>query len=255
MGLVLGLFLVSNGKINVMVNYFLCSDTMMPFEYSIKMTKMFLKPLCKDTLFNVIFSSSKEDSVYDILLTGEFSLKGFTDIDIGYSISTKGGFFIEKKVVGKKLNEVRKNLKESIYEAITSLWIQSFPDSAMVYIDNVKYGCTPLYVAHIPKGVHSIKISKPLYSERDTVLNVLGLDTLVVRLERKKEKEAWIVLSSLPYVEILVDGRLFFVSTDNSAFKISPGMHEIIIRHPIYGEKKIIKEVKGGERIYVDIFE
>jgi len=257
MNLVLALLLLSESRINVAVKHFSCQDPSFPPEYGEKMTKMFFKNLMQDSLLNIQFVSSEKGSIFDILVTGEFVLREFTDIDVRYTISTSKGYLIEKKLQKAKLDEIRKSLKEALYGVLTSLWIQSFPGMAEVYMEEVKKGDTPLHIKYIPKGSYSIKIKKEGYPPRDTILNLVKPETLIVALHTHEDEEgtAWIVVSSLPYIEVYVDGALYSISTGNSMFEISPGKHEIMLKHPVYGEKNFSVNLKKGEKLYVNIFD
>jgi hypothetical protein len=112
---------------------------------------------------------------------------------------------------------------------------------AVVAIDGVEKGETPLTAMSLLAGSHEIVLSNP---------NVVGVirDRIQIRAgETIQRKYSFRDSGSLrilvrPWADVHVDGR-YAGQTPLGALRVPPGTHTILLRHPELGEKTAIVEV------------
>lgn len=241
----------------VVVIYFNCLNPDLPASICEEMTKMFFKPLQEDSLFSIKFVN-EEESVYDVLVTGDFKVHNFTDISLNYFISTKSGFSKEVRVPEGKLRPITDSIKNSLYNVLSSLFIRTHPDSSQVLFNENVRGITPLLIRNIPKGNYRLRVEKEEYLPKDTVVSLVDkVDTLLLPLESKskiKPNYATIVILLLPPCEIYLNDKFYGVSTYNSKLLVAPGKHKILLRNPIYGERTFHLNLEEKEVIHIGLF-
>jgi hypothetical protein len=112
---------------------------------------------------------------------------------------------------------------------------------AVVTVDGVEKGETPLTEMSLPAGSHEIMLSNP---------NVVGVihDRIQIRAgETLHRKYSFRDSGSLrilvrPWADVHVDGR-YAGQAPLGALRVPPGTHRIVLRHPQLGEKTAIVEV------------
>jgi hypothetical protein len=112
---------------------------------------------------------------------------------------------------------------------------------AVVAVDGVEKGQTPLTEMSLPAGSHEIVLSNP------KVVGVIR-DRIELRAGQKiQRKYSFRDSGSLrilvrPWADIQVDGR-YAGQTPLGALRVPPGMHTVVLRHPELGEKTATVEV------------
>jgi hypothetical protein len=112
---------------------------------------------------------------------------------------------------------------------------------AVVAVDGVEKGETPLTAMSLPAGSHEIVLSNP------NVVGVIRERILIRAGETIQRRYSFRDSGSLrilvrPWADVHVDGR-YAGQTPLGALRVPPGTHSIVLRHPQLGEKTALVEV------------
>jgi hypothetical protein len=112
---------------------------------------------------------------------------------------------------------------------------------AVVAVDGVEKGETPLTEMSLPAGSHEIVLSNPnvVGVIRDRI-QVPGGQTIQRKYSFRDSGSLRILVR--PWADVHVDGR-YAGQTPLGALRVPPGTHTILLRHPELGEKTAIVEV------------
>jgi hypothetical protein len=104
----------------------------------------------------------------------------------------------------------------------------------------------------LPAGRHDLQLTNDALgiSERRTV-QVSGGATATIRVE---VPSAPLSINALPWAQAWVDGKLVG-ETPIGNHKVSVGTHEVVFRHPEFGERRqtVTVSLKGPARVSVDM--
>jgi len=112
--------------------------------------------------------------------------------------------------------------------ATATVNIKSKPDDAVVVIDDVMKGRTPLTVENITAGEHVIVLKKDGYFMKKATVSVAADTTVDLTFELIKPLER-IIQSTPPGAEVLIDGKAAGI-TPCTVGKLKPGEHVITLR-------------------------
>jgi formylglycine-generating enzyme required for sulfatase activity len=135
------------------------------------------------------------------------------------------------------------------------LSVRSVPENgAMVLLDGVEVGETPLNDLEVAAGIHTLRIEAPRYQSVQQDLEIQGM-AIAQSLELTMSP-AWAevaVSSTPPGAEILVDGEL--LASTPSTVEILQGPHELTLSLP--GHKSWTKhlEIRANEPLELDTVE
>ena len=129
--------------------------------------------------------------------------------------------------------------------------IDSVPGGATVHLDNLPLALctTPCRVALTP-GRHALKFDHEGYRSRISDLEVPGLSSVFIVLERREGNV--LVKSTPPGARIFVDGKEWESATPAN-LKLPEGVHKIIVRRDGFPEETHEVRVRDGALATLDV--
>ncbi len=247
-------------KISIGVSYFACNDITHDSTYAKRMTKMFFRPIGKDTTFDIIFGNGSDDK-NQLMFTGDFSIKDLTLFTLHYTFKTITGYVHDTVLDRVRLKDIREALAAEIRNVLFKVNIKTYPDNAILIID--KDSVLSPYKHFLLRGKYRIKVLKPGYQDMDTVIDVnknkdftLILSKIHSSFRNTKEgnfsKDSAFISIRFPYEgELYIKGK-FFTLLRNGVFESIPvGNYDISIYNVLYGERDYKIKVKRGDTVYV----
>lgn len=138
-------------------------------------------------------------------------------------------------------------------DQVGTLVFESNPESAIVLLDQVLVGSTPLTLKGVPAGSHDITIKKDGYDDYSATIDVRASESLVVDASLASAIGKLIVLVE-PWGSIYIDGKLYKLETDiEYTTDLVAGTHVVTATHPTLGSVSQQVSLNGGERVRVTL--
>lgn len=130
--------------------------------------------------------------------------------------------------------------------------ITSVPSGATVYIDNVKFGTTPLSDFY-PSGKYPIRIENDWYVTYDDFIDIKAPQT--PKEFTLREDFGSLTVTSAPQsgLDIYVNGQLFKYKTPHTFNRLKPGIYRIKARSQYYKTAEQSIEIKRGADQKIDL--
>lgn len=138
-------------------------------------------------------------------------------------------------------------------DQVGTLVFASDPESAIVLLDDVLVGSTPLTLKGVPVGNHEITIKKEGFDDYSATIDVRPDESLVVNASLASAVGKLIVLVE-PWGSIYIDGKLYKLETDiEYTTDLVAGTHVVTATHPTLGSVSQQVTLNGGERVRVTL--
>lgn len=142
------------------------------------------------------------------------------------------------KTSSVKLEKDTENLDEKLTASSSQFMIYSTPDSAMIYIDDIFKGITPLVVDETIFGKHKVRVSLPGYQEQEKIMDFDDEEELVFDMTLKLFNVS--IDSDPTGANIFIDDEI--VSVTPWSGKLQGGVHNV--RLALEGHKMIKTELE-----------
>jgi hypothetical protein len=126
------------------------------------------------------------------------------------------------------------------------LTVMSDPPGAEIYLDGNFFGNTPRSLGSVTEGIHELELlSDGYHPHRQRIDIPVPGDELTVTLT--KLPPGVLVLQISPYAELWINGELIERDAVNYRTELDPGIYQIELRHPHYGNITDPIEIKTEE--------
>jgi hypothetical protein len=130
-----------------------------------------------------------------------------------------------------------------------SIATTSFPVGAMVFVDGIHRGTTPVILTEISPGYHRVTPSFKGYDEWNQTISVGSGQMAAINAELEATKEVMgslAVITDPPGAEIYLDGNFTGVSPVTIQ-ELPPGMHTILVTLQDYADNSTTITVTAGQ--------
>lgn len=148
----------------------------------------------------------------------------------------KSGY--KTKTMSVKLEKDTENIDEKLSVSSSQFMIHSTPDSAMIYIDDVFKGTTPLIVDESIFGKHKVRVSLPGYQEQEKIVDFDEEEELLFDMTLKLFNVS--IDSDPTGANIFIDDEIASVTPWSG--KLKGGVHSV--RLALEGHKMIKTELE-----------
>ncbi|NND71483.1 MAG: PEGA domain-containing protein [Rhodothermales bacterium] len=129
-----------------------------------------------------------------------------------------------------------------------TLVFRSTPPGALVLLDDVLVGTTPLTLEGVPAGNHNVSVKKDGYDDYTAEINVESSESFVLDATLAS-RMGYLVILVKPWGSIYINGKLNKLETDiEYTTEISAGRHTVTATHPTLGSISQEVVVSGGDR-------
>ncbi len=170
-----------------------------------------------------------------------------------------GGWWFSQNMMHATNESVRmnSNLQEKQSKTLVKgnaiLYVDSQPEGAEIYLDNILLGQTPYKNEALPKGEHEIKLSHASAETHKEKL-VLKDNVILKKQYQLKAASGSVSLFSTPEgARIVLDGKDTGLTTPATLESVSTGEHQIVLHKDSYYPKEIIINVLKGKAIREDL--
>ena len=142
-----------------------------------------------------------------------------------------------------------------IPEPVGGIAISSIPQGAIVYIDGVKKGITPITLENIKAGSHKVRLELPGYkTQEENVYIPEGKITNVVYSLIPVTKNGYIfIIDGVKGAKVYVDGKYkaHIPQSGNLKIALSPGYHNITLMKEGYNTWTRGVNIEAGQTVYI----
>ena len=130
-----------------------------------------------------------------------------------------------------------------------TLKIASTPKGAMVKLNGVTTGTTPLTINDLKRQKYKLSVTKDGYLSSDLTVDLLNTPEIEKEIQLKKSRSfGKLDVSSRPWAKVYIDGKLTAESTPAFGIKVETGERTVRFENPRIGKSVIRKVViKKGE--------
>ncbi len=160
---------------------------------------------------------------------------------------------VEPEPQRRPAERVQNNTVSSTANTTGNLIFESNPEGAIVLLDEVLVGSTPLTLKGVPTGDHRITIKKNGFDDYSATINVQADESLVVNASLASTIGKLVVLVE-PWGSIYIDGKLYKLETDiEYTTDLAAGNHIVTATHPTLGSVSQEVTMQGGDRVRVTL--
>jgi PKD repeat protein len=130
-----------------------------------------------------------------------------------------------------------------------SIAITSSPAGAMVVVDTIHRGTTPLILTEIPAGIHLVTLSSKGYDDWNHTISVGSGQMAAINAELEATKEitgSLAVITDPPGADVFIDGNFNGVSPVTIQ-GLSAGMHTVLLTLEDYSDNSTTITVTAGQ--------
>ncbi|NUO83556.1 serine/threonine protein kinase [candidate division KSB1 bacterium] len=129
-----------------------------------------------------------------------------------------------------------------------TVWLHSEP-RAKVFVENRLLGVTPLrWTLPQREQVYELRFVSPVLPEIRTLVTSAIIESDTLRLNLWKEA-AYLEVTVNPWGEIWLDGKPIDTTPLSAPLALTPGMHELAVRHPQLGTRSLRIVLSRGDTL------